>query len=101
MAKFVNCCRIRTASKTVPNSRRPGFESFVAEFRSYTPGHKTTQEPEAACDGGWMPKTRTGRFYRALRNSGPVRRDSIEWDYCKGKDGADGTFYDGNSALNI
>lgn len=45
-----------------------------------------------------MPKTRTERFCRALRISGPVRRDSIEWDYGKGKDGADGTFDDGTVA---
>src|SRR5512137_1248556 len=98
MAKFVNCCRIRTTSKTVPNARRTGFERFAAGFWSYTPGHKTDQKPGAAGAVGVMPKTRTGLFCRALRNSGPARRDSIEWDYCKGKDGADGTFYDGTVA---
>lgn len=38
----------------MPNSRRTGFESFAAEFWSYTSGHKTAQEPEAVCDGGWI-----------------------------------------------
>jgi hypothetical protein len=33
-----------------------------------------------------------GWFGKGLRNNGTARRDSIDEDYCKGKDGADGTF---------
>src|SRR5271165_4369596 len=56
------------------------------------------QEPEVVCEPGWMSKTRIGRFNKGLRSNGAVRRDSVEWDYCKGKYGADGTFYDGTVA---
>jgi len=99
MARFEKCSRIRTASKTVPNSRRTGVQSFVAKFRSYVFGLKMAQEPRAADGIVWMSETRTGRFNKGLQSNGAVRRDSVHWDHCKGKDGAlTALSYDGTAA---
>ena|ERR1041384_1906917 len=80
MAKFVKCCRIRIASKTIPNSRRTGFGSFAAGLWSYLSGHKMAQEPEAVGDGGWVPKPGRGvltRLYGTAALCGATRLSGI------------------------
>ena len=85
-AKFGECCRIRTASKTVPNSRARVLKVWqrilVVLFGARnSPG----EEPEADGEAALGSEIRIGWFNKGLWSDGPVRRDSVERDYCKGK----------------
>jgi hypothetical protein len=78
---------------------------IVAVFRVLQPnsdrivfGLERLQEPEQPATLVERRKDRDGRFNKVLRSNGPVRRDSLDEDYCKGKYGTGGTFYDGTVA---